>query len=294
MSLNAMTADALTPTPRTLTMRPSEANVWARRPEAGGCLSQVTLPPARASQETDATRRGTELHAIVADMLCTAHLSRARAAAAKLSPQDRRACEVAASAAQDLIVDVFGWHWTNPPKAIETRAKVAFGNVAEVEGTPDLVVAWHNCPDRTAKAVSPDYDARRRLLVIDYKFGRTKVEATGNMQLRLYAMMAAFAVDSRVPGPDDEITLAIIQPACDPVVSRQTILRHELDSDHMRLRTALTWIRDADERAADSMFAPSETNCRWCRGNVDGTCAAYKTWHAGQAAAHYATIAKED
>lgn len=300
MSLYTMTADALTPTlPRALTMRPSEANVWARRPEAGGCLSQVTLPPARVSQDTDATRRGTQLHAIVADLLCThAHQRRAAGAMAKLPQADRDACETAAAAARDLIQETFGWYWESPPRTIETEAEVAFGDFAKVSGTPDLVVAYWPVPDTPefVTAASPDYDkGRQRLLVVDYKFGQRPVDVAGNMQLRLYAMMAAFAVDSRVPGPDDEITLAIIQPARDPVVSRQTILRHELDRDHARLRNALLWIRDADASAVDRMFAPSEENCRWCRGAVDGTCDAYKTWHAGQAAAHYATInAQED
>lgn len=281
-------------------MRPSEAPVWARPQADGGCLGLVTLPPARESQETEATRRGTRLHEEMAARLSPI---REKAGNDPLTLAETALCDVAESIARQAIAEWFPAAANSTPCwQVELPLSVSLpmggSDRAEqvIEGTSDLVVSGE--VDRVlVGGVKPVRTPR--LLILDYKFGSLPVEADRNPQLQLYALMAMMS--RSVPHLDGpfrgytEVAAGIIQPALTPVLRIARASYRALMDFRLGLMSRLQWIAMAPDHRVRQAFAPGESNCRWCRGRVDGTCDAFRRHQRQAAASHYRSLqATED
>lgn len=99
-------------------------------------------------------------------------------------------------------------------------------------------------------------------LVIDYKFGRDGAEhATGNLQLR------GLAVLEKENFPEtDSVTVAIIQPWCNPQISVCAYDADALAKARAEVQTILT-----AANAPDAPRRPSASACRYCKAAA--TCA---------------------
>lgn len=124
----------------------------------------------------------------------------------------------------------------------ELQVTLADYALPEIWGTADLVIlAGHK-------------ESQEKVLhVIDWKFGRMKVNAYMNDQLQAY-IHGALAYYGQ--GPEVPVIAHIVQPAIDNYQSWST--SHEA-----------TWLEDVERAIKNSesdmpTFAPSEDTCRWC------------------------------
>jgi hypothetical protein len=103
---------------------------------------------------------------------------------------------------------------------------------------------------------------RTILYVIDYKHGQgVPVSATGNPQLRLYAL-GAYELLSPVYDIE-EVVMTIVQPRIDNISSETMAVSDLLEwADQTVIPAAARAI------AGEGEYAPSESACRWCRAKA--------------------------
>lgn len=93
------------------------------------------------------------------------------------------------------------------------------------------------------------------LHVLDHKFGRRRVNAEGNSQLRIYA---ACTLDF-LPEGQTEVTMHIGQPRLD-----------NFDTDTMKVNELWDWVNDELKPAAEAAVVPGAEliagdHCQWCK-----------------------------
>jgi hypothetical protein len=110
----------------------------------------------------------------------------------------------------------------------------------------------------TTDAAVLDFD-RRTVHVIDFKYGRMRVDAHENPQLKLYAA----GILQKYESAFDRFALTIVQPRCKSIstfeLSREELERWLSDVVSPAARLALS---------ADAPLVPSVEACRWCRARA--------------------------
>ena len=133
------------------------------------------------------------------------------------------------------------------PPTVACEVKVNFsGYVPDGFGTADLVMIGGNT-----------------LRVIDFKYGKgVRVEATGNPQMRLYALGALLKYNTLFD--IDSVRMTIFQPRLSGVQSSDEITVKEL------LEWAEKYVKPRAKLAykGEGEFAPSEEVCKFCRAKA--------------------------
>lgn len=92
---------------------------------------------------------------------------------------------------------------------------------------------WRSDCFGTADRIRVDL-VKRKLIVLDYKFGRVQVSAQNNSQLRIYAL-AFLNRNPSIAGLIENVVLGIIQPK---------VSRDKVDSEELTISELLAWDKD--------------------------------------------------
>lgn len=251
---------------RHIWIRPSSARLWS---DPKGCWPSATFaPPAKGSEETEHTLRGTRLHAAVASIICPgADNPRPSLEKGEWAIAQRAVAEIE----QHVEVENYDWR-------VETKVGREMGvdgkQGAFVDGTPDLVGLARSRGWRGRGTHLPE----PRMIVIDLKFGRLAVEAEGNRQLSAYAVLLLCGQDTWAHqggqwNNADLVRTMIVQPAMEDrgagMVSKSMLTYEEVVAEAARLDELIGRMTDPDTELA---FNPSADNCRYCQGARSGEC----------------------
>lgn len=243
---------------RPIWIRPSTASLWAG---SGGCWPSATFrPPDDGSDETEHTRRGTRLHAAIANLIRPDEFTKP-----EIDDVEWALACIALGAFEDHV-PVANYDWTVEKKVSEQMGTDPRYNT--LAGTPDLVgrVKRNWWRDGGALLDGP------RLVVADWKFGDHPVDAEGNIQLMAYAALLTHSPYRQAEWynnwqDEDEILLVIIQPSRErrhePIVNKATVTFGRIAEEYDRLNKLVGKMLDADEPLS---YNPREQNCRWCPG----------------------------
>lgn len=132
--------------------------------------------------------------------------------------------------------------------------------------------------------------SEREVIVVDFKYGRgVGVSPESNVQLMLYGLGAVNEVEDVLVqyDPSTPVTLVVIQPRTNGGGAWETTVEELVQ---FRDQQVLPAVRAID--SGDTVFAPSESACRWCP--VAGRCPAQTKWATERDFAPPAQMEPED
>lgn len=199
--------------------------------------------------QSEAALHGTMLHEIMESIL-QAHGrmtippkdSLVQAATESLEVEDRLLIKEALEYFYKVLSDysedeILGWD-------LEKRVYLGEFGFPQVEGTTDVIVV-----------VAPK-PGPAKILVFDWKFGRNKVDAYKNHQLRAYGHGFALQAFPKDISLCTAIDVHIVQPKIENYQCWETGL------EETWLNELHVYIEDAESQ--NPTFCPSDDNCKWC------------------------------
>ncbi len=212
-------------------LRPSSAYRWMRCTASPALIAKIS-PPETSSKAAEAGQR---LHEIVASHL------REEEMPSSAGVEEIPVVEQALTLFAPLREVYSHWHYEKP-------LQLRIGG-EELTGTPDAL-GWNH--------------GGARACILDWKFGRgIAVQARGNPQLLLYALMAREYFSAHALDTIREFELCIIQPrvttAAQQGISQATYRVEELEHFRQELEQPLALIR-----AGEGVYHPHPDTCRFC------------------------------
>lgn len=247
------------------TLSPSSADRWMT------CPGSVPLSEGIVDTSSEYAAEGSAAHEIAAN--CLTHGKDAAAYVGRIVEIDTREIEITTDMAEHIQVyvdhvrgRVAAWEALGAIVTLEVEQRVPIGHLTMeegAEGTADAVI------------IAELPDVRTAIEVIDLKFGRgVEVDATGNRQLRLYALGAIEKFG--MVWTFTEARVAISQPRLSAKPAEWEVSIEDLERFGREVKIAAASVTEARicwaNKSADfdEFLIPSDKGCKWCK--VKGTC----------------------